>query len=411
MNGSRLTAWNWYKVEKNYAQWHAVFAATKCRKADGIAYPEIDGYNVHMCRSIHHELLDIRGDIMKLRLLAVIFLTLALIVCSSIPAMACTIFTVVLEDGTVLAGNNEDFSYSIDNSMVVTAPGERGYGRVCFYNMTYIQGGMNEHGLFYDGASCPPSEVPYHSDKENLDYNLGDIVLAKCASVEEIEKFFENYNIPNGFYDHLLFADNTGASAVFEWVEGELHIIRKGRDENYQVITNYWITNPSLGGYPCDRYNTAADLLQSNSPSIESCAAVLNSTKQNWGGGGTLYSNIYNLSGKEIYVFNRGRMDQACKIDMEEIFHSMQAETQVSYDLNDLAYDIQFTVSNSSNGNLPETDNNTMPEPDGDIETSVVVPTKNIAYDNWILRILGICILVYIVLLLVKKIEREKRYK
>lgn len=120
---------------------------------------------------------------MKLRLLAVILLTLTLSVCQSIPAMACTIFSVVLEDGTVLAGNNEDYSYSIVNSMVVTAPGERGYGRICFYNLSYIQGGMNEHGLFYDGASCPPSEVPYDRSKENLGYNLGDIVLAKCRNM------------------------------------------------------------------------------------------------------------------------------------------------------------------------------------------------------------------------------------
>ena len=83
--------------------------------------------------------------------------------------------------------------------MVVTAPSEEDYGRICFYNMSYIQGGMNEHGLFYDGASCPPSEVSHYSDRENLDYNLGDIVLAKCASVEEVEKFFENYNIPSVF--------------------------------------------------------------------------------------------------------------------------------------------------------------------------------------------------------------------
>ncbi len=340
---------------------------------------------------------------MKSKRLAVVLLTLILSVCQSIPAMACTIFTTEMEDGTVLVGNNEDYSYSIGNSMVVTAPGERDYGRICFYNMSYIQGGMNEHGLFYDGASCPPSEVPYYSDKEDLDYNLGDIVLAKCTSVEEVEKFFENYNIPNGFCDHLMFTDSTGASAVFEWVEGELHIIRKGQDENYQVITNYWLTNPSLGGYPCNRYNTVVDLLQNQSPSIESCAAILNSTKQNWGEGGTLYSNIYNLSHKEIYVFNRGIMNQACKIDMEETFQSMQAGTQVSNDLNELTY------SNLSNGNLQETDSNTMPESDGDVETSVATPIKSSFYDNWILWISGVCILAYIVFSLVKKNRKGKK--
>lgn len=341
----------------------------------------------------------------KSKRLAVVLLALALSVCQSIPAMACTIFTTEMEDGTVLVGNNEDYLYSIGNSMVVTAPGEGDYGRICFYNMTYVQGGMNEHGLFYDGASCPSSEVPYYSDREDLGYNLGNVVLEKCTSVEEVEKFFENYNIPDGFCDHLMFTDSTGASAVFEWVEGELHIIHKGQDENYQVISNYWLTDPSLGGYPCDRYNTVVDLLQNQSPSIESCAAIFDSTKQNWGDGGTLYSNIYDLSHKEIYVFNRGRMDQACKIDIEETFKSMQAGAQVSKDLSELTY------SNLSNENLQETDSNTMPESDGDIETSVAAPVKSSFNYNWMLWILGVCILVYIVFSLVKKIERKKGYK
>lgn len=339
---------------------------------------------------------------MKIKRLAAVLLTLALSICQSGIAMACTIFTVELEDGNVLVGNNEDFSYSIANSMVVTGPGENGYGRICFYNMTYIQGGMNEHGLFYDGASCPPTEVPYSRDKENLDYNMGDLVLAKCKSVDEVEKFFENYNIPSGFYDHLMFTDITGASAVFEWVEGELHIIRRSKDENYQVITNYWLTNPSLGGYPCDRYNTAVDLLQNQPPSIETCAAVLNSTKQNWGDGGTLYSNIYNLSSKEIYVFNRGKMNQACKIDMEEIFKSMQTGAQVSYDLNELSYDTSFNINNPDN-------NSTMPESDEYIETSPAGSIQNIFFDYWILWILGLGILIYIVFSLVKKIVRKER--
>lgn len=359
-----------------------------------------------------------------MKLSAVIFPIIALSVCLSVQSMACTIFTVVLEDGTVLAGNNEDYSYSINNSMVVTAPGEKGYGRVCFYNLSYIQGGMNEHGLFYDGASCPPSEVPYHSDKEDLDYNLGDIVLAECASVEETERFFEDYNIPNGFYDHLIFADSTGASAVFEWVEGELRIVRKSQDEKYQAVTNFWLTDPSLGGYPCDRYDTVVDFLQNHTPSIESCAAVLNSAKQDWGSGGTLYSNVYDLSRKEIYVFNRGRMDQACRINMEGMFQSMQAGSQVRYDLNDLTYDTRFdaqiTVSNSnpSDEDPPEADNITTPgseangsEPpgsDGDIETSVAISPNKIYYGNWILWISGICILAVVILLVNKYRKRKK---
>lgn len=345
---------------------------------------------------------------MKMKRIAVLFLVLALSVCQSSQVMACTIFTVELEDGTMLACNNEDFSYSISNTMIVTAPGDRGYGRICFYNLSYIQGGMNEHGLFYDGASCPPSEIPNDSNKENLNFNLGDLVLAECASVDEVVEFFENYNIPNGFYDHLLFADSTGASAVFEWVEGELHIIHKSQNEKYQVVTNFWLTNPSLGGYPCERYNTVTDMLQSQTPSLETCAAALNSTKQNWGEGGTLYSNIYNLSEKEIYVFNRGRMDEACMIDMEEYFQLMQAGTQKRYGLKELTYDTQLSISNLSNDNLHEAGSSTVYKSDGDTESPVAASLINNVFNNWVLWLVGVCIIVYIVLALVKKMKSKK---
>lgn len=324
--------------------------------------------------------------------------------------MACTIFTTELEDGTILAGNNEDFMYSINNSMIITAPSESSYGRICFYNMSYVQGGMNEYGLFYDGASCPSSEVPYDSNKEQLDYNLGDIVLAKCTSVEEVEKFFDNYNIPNGFCDHLLFSDSTGASAVFEWMEGELHIIRKGQYDNYQVVTNYWLTDPSLGGYPCNRYNTVVDLLQKQTPSIELCATILNATKQNWDDGGTLYSNIYNLSSKEIYVFFRGAMDAACKIDMEQSFKSMEAGTQESYDISELTFDTRITISDLSKENLQKTDSIPTPETAEDIETAVISSAQsNTQRNNGFYWIFGLGILALIVFAIVKSVKRKNR--
>jgi choloylglycine hydrolase len=347
---------------------------------------------------------------MNFKQFAMIFFTLVLMLCLSSPAMACTIFTTELEDGTILVGNNEDYMYSISNYMVVTAPSGDTYGRICFYNSSYVQGGMNEHGLFYDGASCPSTEVPYDSNKEQLDYNLGDVVLAKCTSVEEVEKFFDNYNIPNSFCDHILFTDSTGASAVFEWMEGKLNIIRKGHDENYQVVTNYWLTDPSLGGYPCDRYNTAVDLLQKQSPSIELCATILNATKQSWGEGGTLYSNIYNLSSKEIYVFSRGLMNTACKIDIEKQFKSMEAGTKKRYDISKLTFDNQITISNLGKKSPQKTDSAPTPKSDGDIETAVISSTQgNIQSHNGLYWILGIGIMSLIVYAIVRVLKRKNK--
>jgi hypothetical protein len=347
---------------------------------------------------------------MNFKRLAASFLALVLMICIPSPAITCTIFSTKLEDGTILAGNNEDYMYSISNYMVVTAPSEDSYGRICFYNSSYIQGGMNEHGLFYDGASCPYTEVPYDSNKEQLNYNLGDVVLAKCTSVEEVEKFFDNYNIPNGFCDHLLFTDSTGASAVFEWMGGKLHIIRKGNDEKYQVVTNYWFTDPSLGGYPCDRYNTAVDLLQKQSPSIELCATILNDTKQNWGEGGTLYSNIYNLSSKEIYVFSKGTMNTASKIDMKKHFKSMEAGTQKRYDISKLIFDTQINISDLGKNNFQETNSIPTQKFDGDIETAGISLTQGNVQksQNGLYWVLGVGIISLIVFTIVMVLKRTK---
>lgn len=251
-------------------------------------------------------------------------------------ALGCIIFTSEGKEA-VYAASNEDWMYSIGTYMTLTARGELGYGRVCFYNSSYVQAGMNEYGLFYDGASCPATDIPYDGTKEQLGYDLGEVVLASCTSVSEAVEFLENYNIPEGFYDHLMFADSSGDSVVLEWMENELHILRKG-DQPYQLITNYWLSNPSLGGYPCSRYDTAEKLLKNTEPSVELFAGILDATKQNWGSGGTLYSGVYDLTNKEVYVFLEGDMRNACRINLTEQMGGLQEE-QYTREIYELSFD------------------------------------------------------------------------
>ncbi len=242
-------------------------------------------------------------------------------------SVACTIFCVTLDDGTILACNNEDWMYSIGNTVKISAPDSESYGRVCFYNSTYVQGGMNEYGLFYDGASCPGTEVPYDKEKKDLGYDLGDTALAKCKTVKEVEEFFSDYNIPDGFYDHLLFADASGNVAVFEWVEDKFHVIWKDAEKKHQVITNFWLSDPTLGGYPCSRYDTAEEVLSTEEITAEVCEEILNKTKQDWGDGGTLYSNICNLNEREVSLFYRGEAKQTYQINLMDELKTMEPGT------------------------------------------------------------------------------------
>lgn len=251
----------------------------------------------------------------------------AVLLCQTEGIMACTIFSVILDDGTVLACNNEDWMYYVGNTVKISAPDSESYGRVCFYNSSYVQGGMNEYGLFYDGASCPATEVPYDKEKKNLGYDLGEIALARCQTVKEAEEFFSDYNIPAIFYDHLFFADAFGNVAVFEWMEGEFRVIWKDAEKNHQVITNFWLSDPTLGGYPCPRYDAAEEVLSTEKLSFELCKKVLNKTRQDWGDGGTLYSNICNLNEREVFLFYRGEAIQTYQFNLVDELESMEPGT------------------------------------------------------------------------------------
>ncbi len=278
--------------------------------------------------------------IKKREILAAVLLLFLFGLC--VPVQACTVFT-QKNGNTVLAGSNEDWMYSCGSFMVVTAPQKESYGRVCFYNSSYVQGGMNERGLFYDGASCPNSKVPQINGKYQLGMDLGEQVLSKCADVEEVINMLNESNVPSSFCDHLLFADASGKSAIFEWMQGRLNIIRN--EQSYQLITNFWLTDKSLGNYPCNRFSTAEAMLKKLNPSIEGFADILNATKQNWGQGGTLYSNIYDLKNRMVYVFCSGKLDSACKIDLNQRLNTMKTGDSVKEPIKELTYDVPIVIS------------------------------------------------------------------
>lgn len=259
----------------------------------------------------------------------------------SAQGQACTIFT-KQKDDLILAGNNEDWNYSAPAELRITSSDEQSYGRLCFYLYSYVQGGMNEKGLFYDGATCPMVKVPHSDDKPTLGMDAGEVILSKCADVNEVIDFLESHNLPSGFTDHLLFADASGNSLVVEWDENDLKFVMK--EAAYQIATNFWLSNPDLGGYPCERYNSAKALLENESMdiSVDSFSSILESTAQNWGDGGTKYSSIYDLQTKEVYLFLKGNFNQFLTYSLPDELGKLKKGETLSSPLVDLA------INNSS---------------------------------------------------------------
>ncbi len=336
---------------------------------------------------------------------------------------ACTIFTKV-QGGKVLVGNNEDYLYRVNSSMTVKAADKDSYGVVLFSNSTYVQGGMNEKGLFYDGAACPSTNVPYSKGMQTLGMNFGEEVLSKCSNVDEAVVFLKKYNIPKSFGDHLLLADATGKSAIVEWVQGEMRIIPKEKD--YQVVTNFFISNPELGGYPCNRYETAEAMLKGfDNISLANFKDVLSKVKQDWGDGGTKYSNIYDLSNKLVYVFNKADFNRVASINLAEELVKLKHGEKENYKIEELYYekfeDKSFNlgvdstrigeVSEESIANS-EVKNKTQPE-----QTKTNLNNKNELYKNTTgndsslilgIAILGILVVGGVIIFLLKHKGKHK---
>ncbi len=87
---------------------------------------------------------------------------------------------------------------------------------------------------------------------------------------------------------------------------------------SYQVVTNFWLTEPGLGYHPCERYASAVSLLEAGAEGVAGMASVLEATSQSSPEGGTIYSTIFDLGAKRIHIAVMGRFDEWYAIDCGE---------------------------------------------------------------------------------------------
>ncbi|MGA1842985.1 MAG: carcinine hydrolase/isopenicillin-N N-acyltransferase family protein [bacterium] len=267
---------------------------------------------------------EIEKRILRIRGAIALSILIVFIFCYG-TASTCTIFNGNRDD-MVLVGNNEDGAYSTKVKIWFVPATEKGYGRVCFgWNRCLFfpqaQGGMNDQGLFFDWALCPKSHPPTFSFRKRIGtFGLPESLLAQCSTVDEAIQWLRQYTIPF-IRSHIMLVDRSGDSAVVEWVDGEMKILRKKND--YKVITNFWLSHPELGNYPCGRYDTVRELME-NPPeiSIEYFASILKMVSQHeqTEGGkecGTIYSTIYDLANGEIYIYYKRDFENPIKLNLE----------------------------------------------------------------------------------------------
>jgi hypothetical protein len=229
-------------------------------------------------------------------------------------AAACTIISGRAPDGDVWTGNNEDFGFDFDTYLNVL-PSEKGrLGAIAFtYNFAYdrpeafVQGGLNEQGLFFDFNALPGVPVTsYRGWETKRDFPGGDVafikhVLRTCATVPEVIALFATYRLPSLLEGQMHVADRLGNLAL---VNADSILVTTGP---HLVSTNFnaCTGRSSAEAASCRRYPVAERMLATRGVSFESFRAVMDSTQPRRGVS-TVFTNIADLTTGDIHFYYAG---------------------------------------------------------------------------------------------------------
>jgi hypothetical protein len=254
---------------------------------------------------------------------------------------ACTCFAALGGESGRLLGRNFDWYDHVSLLLYIDPPD--GYASVSMVDLSYFGyhrenlpddpenrlgllgtpllpfDGMNEAGLAVGMMAVPYAESPYVPGRPTVDeIVIIRVVLDGAGDVEEAIDLFGEYNVVMTDPPiHYMLADSGGNSAVIEFVDYEMVVIRN--DEPWQVSTNFVITGSDAPGTTgCWRYNTVYDALSEAGGHISpgSAMQLLEQVSQ----GNTIWSTVYSPESGEVRVAV-GRLYQAVEtFDLDTIF-------------------------------------------------------------------------------------------
>ena len=240
---------------------------------------------------------------------------------------ACTLFAALASPDSKLFGRNFDWTFS-PTLLLFTDPPD-GYAAASLVDLAYLgfggassQGlttrpiedlttlldahnipfdGLNEAGLAIGMAAVAPGNMPSDPDKESIG-SLGIIrvVLDKAATVDEAIEILSSYNIDfeGGPPLHYLVADNGGETAVVEYYQGEIHVIRS--ETGWYQASNFIESTADPAHGQCRRYDLVAEELDAVQGVLDFDGAfgILEKVAQ----AETQWSVVYNQTSGEIRV-------------------------------------------------------------------------------------------------------------
>ena len=232
---------------------------------------------------------------------------------------ACTSFAAPTPDGGVVFGRNLDWSHRSSLLLFTDPPG--GYASVSMVDLYYLglEGmqeipwsdrvallaapyatidGMNECGVAISQNAVPERNTPKDPNKPTLlNSQIMRLVLDYAEDVEEALTLIQRYNVEFfGVHGHFHIADASGASAIVEYLDGGISIVRV--ETPWQVSTNYLFSEAVQPD--CWRCNKAAEVLTASQgiASKEAAMDLLEAVKQDH----TVWSVVYDLDSGDIHL-------------------------------------------------------------------------------------------------------------
>ncbi len=235
---------------------------------------------------------------------------------------ACTIVTASI-DGKAFFGGNED-QLPNESYMVVDKRGK--YGVVYFATPwkeipLSMQMGINEEGLCYDTNWIPLEEIDHRPTAYQREWAVLHLIKT-AASVEEVVSRMHSLNWGESMEYQVHFADHFGdAIVIHPGANGELSYTRKAKDQTSLISTNFNLAILEGEEWECLRYRRAQDLLgkldTGETLNAAFMASVLHGTRQD-GQAKTLYSAVYDLVDRRIFLYGNRHFDQPHVLDVKK---------------------------------------------------------------------------------------------
>lgn len=158
--------------------------------------------------------------------------------------------------------------------------------------------GMNECGVAIAQNAVPKRNTPKDPNKPTLlNSQIVRLVLDHAKDVDDALTLIQQYNVDfANVCVHFHIADASGKSAIVEYVDGGVSIVRD--DNLWQVSTNFLFSEAQQPD--CWRYKAASQSLAEAQGSISQDKAMhlLKDTSQ----GNTAWSVVYNLNSGQIHL-------------------------------------------------------------------------------------------------------------